>query len=71
MIKKFYGFDNPSTYLELESLWSNVPSDYKNYKQLEVCGMDNLDETNHPNLDGHKKWVNYLYEKVSNLRSTL
>ena len=69
--QKFYGFDNPSTYLELESLWSNVPSDYKQHKQLEVCGMDNLDETKHPNLNGHQKWVSYLYEKTSNMRSTL
>ena len=69
--KNFYGFDNPNTYLELKSLWNNVPSDYKLHKQLEVCGMNNLDETKHPNLNGHKKWVSYLYEKVSNLRSTL
>ena len=32
--KSFYGFDNPNTYLELKSLWSNVPSDYKQYKQF-------------------------------------
>ena len=69
--QKFYGFDNPITYLELESLWSNVPSDYKQYKQLEVCGMDNLDETKHPNSNGHQKWVSYLHEKISNMRPTL
>jgi len=69
--KSFFGFDNPSTYLELESLWSNVPSDYKKHKQLKVCGMDNLDETKHPNFNGHQKWVSYLHEKISNLRSTL
>lgn len=67
----FFGFDNPNTYLELESLWKNVPSDYKKHKQLEVCGMNNLDETKHPNSDGQQKWVSYLYEKVSNLRPTL
>ena len=65
--KKFHGFDNPNTYLELESLWSCVPSDYKQHKQLEVCGMDNLDETKHPNSNGHQKWVSYLNEKKLNL----
>ena len=26
--------------------------------------MDNLDETKHPNSNGHQKWVSYLNEKI-------
>ena len=31
--------------------------------------MDNLDETKHPNSNGHQKWVSYLNEKIGNLVS--
>lgn len=63
--KTFLGFDNPSTYYSLDSLWEQVPIDYKNYNQAQHITSENLDETLHPTLNGNKLWSEFLYEKVN------
>ena len=63
--KSLVGFDNPSTFYSLKSLWKQVPEDYKKYNQAKYVTSENLDETLHPTLEGNKLWSDFLYEKVN------
>ena len=55
-------FDNLETYYSLDSLWEQVPKDYKMLNHLDYIGMDNLDESLHPTAEGHKMWTRKLFQ---------